>query len=217
MSHVAGKVVIITDAGSGLGEAAARHLSEQGAIVALGSKQLHRIHALAHELAWDGGRVIAVEADLAEKAQLKDLVRQAAAAFGKVDVLVTCEPAMSGQGTQVSDRAQCEPACGVVQARLPAAVGAVLPIMLSQRRGHIIDLSWAPGAAQPVGAGNPSDCDSVLETLRASNIRTTTISAARSTPPHSMGQPCAASFARALAFAIGQPEGLHIDEIVIGA
>jgi NADP-dependent 3-hydroxy acid dehydrogenase YdfG len=50
MNNIVGKVVIITDAGSRLGEAAVGHLSEQDAIVALGSEKLHCISELAHEL-----------------------------------------------------------------------------------------------------------------------------------------------------------------------
>lgn len=196
MNHITGKVVVITDAGSMLGEAAARYLSEQGAIVALGSGKLHRIRELAHELAWDGGRAIAVQADLAHKAQVKELVRQAADAFGTVDVLVTCD----------DDAPQREPTCEIGRARVAPAVGAVLPLMLRQRRGHIVDLSCT------------SDATSGLrETLQAANIRTTTISVATASTPEGSAEACAASFARALAFAIGQPDGMAVEAIVIGA
>jgi NADP-dependent 3-hydroxy acid dehydrogenase YdfG len=49
-NNITGKVVVITGASSGLGEAAARHLSEQGAIVILGARRVDRIEALAAEL-----------------------------------------------------------------------------------------------------------------------------------------------------------------------
>jgi len=97
INNITGKVVVITDAGSRLGEATARHLSEQGAIVVLSSEKLHHIRKLVHELAWNGARVIAVRADLRQKTQVKDLVRQAATIFGTVDVLVTCMDAVHGQ------------------------------------------------------------------------------------------------------------------------
>ena len=50
-NHIAGKIVVITGVGSGLGEATARHLSEQGATVVLGARRIGRINALAKELA----------------------------------------------------------------------------------------------------------------------------------------------------------------------
>jgi NADP-dependent 3-hydroxy acid dehydrogenase YdfG len=217
MNNITGKVVVITDAGSRLGEAAARHLSEQGAIVALGSEKLHHIRELAHELAWNGARVIAVKADLRQKTQVKDLVRQAATAFGTVDVLVTCRDTVHGPDGQACDAAHSQPACRIEQARIPAAIGAVLPLMLSQQRGHIIELLCASETAQLADFGNAPGGGVLFNTLQASNIRTTTISATAPVSPDRIGRGCAASFARALAFAISQPDGMDVNEIVIGA
>ena len=217
MNNITGKVVVITDAGSRLGEAAARQLSEQGAVVALGSKKLHRIRELARELAWNGARVIAVQADQRQKTQVKDLVRQAATAFGTVDVLVTCRDAVRKQDVQAGTPAHSRPACGIEQGRIPAAIGAVLPLMLSQRRGHIIELLCAADTAQLADFGNAPGGGVLFDTLQASNIRTTTISAKASVRPDGVGRGCAASFARALVFAIKQPEGVAVNEIVIGA
>lgn len=217
MNNITGKVVVITDAGSRLGEAAARHLSEQGAVVALGSKKLHRIRELARELAWNGARVIAVQADQRQKTQVKDLVRQAATAFGTVDVLVTCRDTLRGQGMQFSALGHDHPPCAVEEGRIPAAIGAVLPLMLSQRRGHIIELLCASDTAQLADFGNAPGGGVLFDTLQASNIRTTTISAKAPTSPDAIGRGCLASFTRALAFAISQPDGMAINEIVIGA
>jgi len=217
MNNITGKVVVITDAGSRLGEAAARHLSEQGAIVALGSEKLHHIRELAHELAWTGARVIAVEADLKQKTQVKALVRQAATAFGTVDVLVTCRDTVLEQDMDACAAAHSEPACRIEQARIPAAIGAVLPLMLSQQRGHIIELLCASETAQLANFGNALGGGVLFDTLQASNIRTTTISAKAPASSERIGGGCEASFARALAFAISQPEGMDVNEIVIGA
>jgi NADP-dependent 3-hydroxy acid dehydrogenase YdfG len=59
-NNIEGKVVVITGASSGLGEAAARHLSEQGAIVVLGARRADRIQALAEELNKNGGKALAL-------------------------------------------------------------------------------------------------------------------------------------------------------------
>ena len=217
MNNITGKVVVTTDAGSQLGEAAARNLSEQGAVVALGSKKLHRIRELARELVRNGARVKAVQADKRQKTQVEDLVRQAATAFGTVDVLVTCRDAVRGQDGQDGAPAHSRPAGGIEQGRIPAAIGAVLPLMLSQRRGHIIALLCAADTAQLADFGNAPGAGVLFVTLQASNIRTTTIFAKAPVQPDGVGRGCAASFARALVFAIKQPVGVAVNEIVIGA
>jgi NADP-dependent 3-hydroxy acid dehydrogenase YdfG len=72
MSHnVEGKVVVITGASSGLGEATAKILSAQGATVVLGARRQDRIQALAKELTGNGGKALAVVTDVADRAQCR--------------------------------------------------------------------------------------------------------------------------------------------------
>lgn len=59
-NKIAGKVVVITGASSGSGEATARHLSDEGATVVLGARRVDRIQALADELNANGGKVLAL-------------------------------------------------------------------------------------------------------------------------------------------------------------
>jgi NADP-dependent 3-hydroxy acid dehydrogenase YdfG len=73
-NNIEGKVVVSTGAGSGLGEATARHLSAQGASVVLGARRRDRIHALAGELNGRDGKAIAVITDVADREQVKALV-----------------------------------------------------------------------------------------------------------------------------------------------
>ena len=63
-NNIKGKVVVITGASSGLGEAAARHLSKQGAIVALGARRFVRIKTLASELTSAGRKAIAIQTNV---------------------------------------------------------------------------------------------------------------------------------------------------------
>jgi NADP-dependent 3-hydroxy acid dehydrogenase YdfG len=68
-----GKVVIITGASSGLGEATARLLSAQGASVVLGARRADRLQSLADELTGSGGKALAVTTDVTHSDQVKRL------------------------------------------------------------------------------------------------------------------------------------------------
>ena len=87
-NEIAGKVVVITGASSGLGEATARHLSAQGASVVLGARRVDRIQALAAELTGTGGKAIAIATDVTDYDQVKRLVDAAVQAYGRVDVMI---------------------------------------------------------------------------------------------------------------------------------
>lgn len=73
-NEIDGKVVVITGASSGLGEATARLVSAQGASVALGARRVDRIRALAHELTNGGGKALAVATDVTDRDQVEALV-----------------------------------------------------------------------------------------------------------------------------------------------
>lgn len=85
---IQGKVVVITGASSGLGEATARLLAAEGAIVVLGARRMERIRALAEELTATGSRALAVATDVTDAAQVQALVDAAVQAYGRIDVLI---------------------------------------------------------------------------------------------------------------------------------
>ena len=87
-NNIEGKVVVITGASSGLGEAAARLLSAQGARVVLGARRVDRIQSLANELAANGGKALAVPTDVTDRAQVQRLVDDAVRKFGTIDVML---------------------------------------------------------------------------------------------------------------------------------
>jgi NADP-dependent 3-hydroxy acid dehydrogenase YdfG len=89
------KVVVITGASSGLGEATARTLSAQGALVVLGARRHDRIQALARELTVGGGKAIGMTTDVTDQAQVKSLVDAAAREYGRVDVMINNAGLMS--------------------------------------------------------------------------------------------------------------------------
>ena len=73
-NNIEGKVVVITGASSGLGEATARHLSAQGAIVVLGARRAKRIQSLAAELNHGGHKALAVTTDVTRRDEVQSLV-----------------------------------------------------------------------------------------------------------------------------------------------
>ena len=87
-NNIEGKVVVITGASSGLGEATARRLSAQGAIVVLGARRIDRIQALADELTGSGGKALAIATDVTHYDQVKRLVDAAVQTYGRIDVMI---------------------------------------------------------------------------------------------------------------------------------
>ena len=87
-TNIAGKVVVITGASSGLGEATARYLAARGATVVLGARRVDRLQALVEDITGDGGKAIALATDVTDAAQVQVLVDAAVARYGRIDVLL---------------------------------------------------------------------------------------------------------------------------------
>jgi len=74
--NIEGKVVVITGASSGLGESTARYLAKLGATVVLGARRKDRLDAVVKDIEADGGKALAVRADVTKRATLKVLCRR---------------------------------------------------------------------------------------------------------------------------------------------
>ena len=85
---IQGKVIVITGASSGMGEAAARHLADKGAKVVMAARRADRIDAIANELKQRGKDAIAVATDVTKLADVEALIQKAISTFGRVDVLI---------------------------------------------------------------------------------------------------------------------------------
>src|SRR5690606_34912511 len=88
MSTLKGKVVVITGASSGIGEATARLLAEKGALVVIGARRLDRLETLASAIQASGGSVVYQQLDVTELEQMKTIVTLAQSHFGQVDVII---------------------------------------------------------------------------------------------------------------------------------
>ena len=87
-TNISEKVVVITGASSGLGEATARYLAARGAVVVLGARRVERLQALVDEISRAGGRAFSLATDVTNAAQVQALVDAAVERHGRVDVLL---------------------------------------------------------------------------------------------------------------------------------
>ncbi|MFL9826260.1 SDR family oxidoreductase [Rhodoplanes sp. SY1] len=232
-----GKVVVITGASSGLGEATARRLAANGAKLVLGARRIDRLEALAVELGLSPQA--AVQTDVTRLDQVERLVGRAVEQHGRVDVILNNAGLMPHS---LLEHGRVEDWDRMIDVNLRGVlhgIAAVLPHMKAQKSGHIINVSSVaghkvrPGSA--VYAATKTAVRVISEGLRQEvkpyNIRTTVISpgAVATELPASITEPEVArgtrefyerfaipadSFARMVAFAISQPEDVDINEIL---
>lgn len=237
--NIEGKVVVITGASSGLGEATARHLAGQGARVVLGARRAERIGALAREIAGAGGQARAVATDVTQPEQVQRLVDDTVQAFGRLDVLLNNAGLMPHSPLERRRIADWDRMIDVNLKGVLYGIAAALPHMQRQKAGHIINVSSVAGhKVNPGGAVYSATktavrvlSEGLRQEVKPWNIRTTIISpgAVATALPQSATEPDVAanlqqfyeeyaipadSFARCVAFAISQPDEVDINEIL---
>lgn len=152
MGKLEGKVVWVTGAGSGIGEATAYAMAKEGAIVALTGRRKEPLDAVAHEIEKAGGKALVAPGDVMDKAMAPAVVARILKSAGRLDVLV------NNAGTNVTARTFAvltpENLDYVIQANLNGAyycVLAVLPQMRAQKDGVLIHTSsWAGRYVSPL-------------------------------------------------------------------
>ncbi|WP_311767524.1 MULTISPECIES: SDR family oxidoreductase [unclassified Halomonas] len=239
MDNVKGKVIVITGASSGNGEAAARHLAERGAVVVLGARRQERIDALAKELTEAGHQALAVATDVTDKAQVTRLIDAAVENFGKVDVLLNNAGLMPLAPLEQLKIDEWEQMIDVNLKGTLYGIAAALPHMKQQQSGHIINVSSVYGHKMGPDAtvycatkfGVRALSEGLRQEVKPYNIRTTVISpgaVATELLDHISDQEIqtqtkdfvsqiaipADSFARMVAFAINEPEDVDVNEIL---
>ena len=239
MENIQGKVVVITGASSGLGEATARMLSSHGATVVLGARRLDAIQKIATELSKTGGKTLAVKTDVVNKDQVKNLIDSAVQAFGRVDVLINNAGLMPHSPLDRLKVADWEQMIDVHIKGLMYGIAAALPHMIRQKSGHMIMVSSVaghkvrPGSA--VYAATKTAVRVIAEGFRQEvkphNIRTTILSpgAVVTNLADSITEPdvqkavrdftaefaiSSDAFARSVVFAMGQPDDVDVNEIL---
>jgi NADP-dependent 3-hydroxy acid dehydrogenase YdfG len=237
-NNIEGKVIVITGASSGLGEASARLLCAQGASVVLGARRVDRIESLANQLTTSGGKAIAIATDVTQHDQVKRLADAAVRRFGRIDVMLNNAGLMPQAPLERLKIGEWDRMIDVNIKGVLYGIAAALPYMKQQKAGHIVNVSSVAGHKVGPGfavyAATKHAVRALSEGLRQEvkpyNIRTTVISpgAVATELPNSVSEPDIAervrkvyenaipadSFARAVAYAISEPADVDVNEIV---
>ncbi|MFV0680055.1 SDR family oxidoreductase [Ottowia sp.] len=240
-SNIQNKIIVITGASSGLGEATARHLAARGAKLVLAARRADRLEKLVADITAAGGQALAVTTDVARRADLEHLTAQTIAQFGRIDVLVNNAGVMPMAPMARLKVDEWDQMIDINVKGVLYGIAAVLPGMLAQKSGHIINLSSVAGLRVSAGVGTVYSATkfavkAISEGLRAEvgkdGIRVTTLypGAIDSELKHGSTDPDAAaamksfydafeipadSVARAVAYAIEQPADVAINEITL--
>jgi short-subunit dehydrogenase len=138
--NISGSTVLITGASGGIGGAIARELAWRGASLILVNRDVDRLERLATELRGSGGEVLTLAGDIAQPGMPAHLVGQALEQAGTIDILINCA-GMQNFGFFAEERAADTAALFQVNTIAPIAlVNAVLPHMLAQGTGRIVNV-----------------------------------------------------------------------------
>jgi len=239
MSGIDGKVVAITGASSGIGEATALLLAERGAKVVLGARRLDRLEALADRIAGAGGEAAYARTDVKRRDDVADLVALACERYGKLDVLVNNAGVMPISPLDDLRVEDWEEMIDINIKGVLYGIAAALPVFRTQGFGHVVNIASTAAflvlPSMSVYAGTKVAVRAISEGLRQESgdkLRVTIISpgmtrtnfADAMTNPEVKAQlekrrdktampPDA--IARAIAFAIEQPATVDVSEVIV--
>ncbi|WP_149139316.1 SDR family oxidoreductase [Cupriavidus campinensis] len=232
------KVVLITGASSGIGEATARHLAFQNHQVVLGARRTDRVEAIARDIEAAGGRALARTLDVTSLDSMRAFVEAACQAFGGIDVLINNAGVMPLSFVEDLCIEEWNRMIDVNLRGVLHGIAAVLPLMREQRSGHIINVaSVSAHRVDPTAAiycATKFAVRALSEGLRqeSKELRVTVVSpgltrtelfdgisaqearlAAQSMVEQASIPPSAV--AKAIGFAISQPEDVDVNEVIV--
>uniref|UniRef100_I2Q4D9 Short-chain alcohol dehydrogenase n=1 Tax=Desulfovibrio sp. U5L TaxID=596152 RepID=I2Q4D9_9BACT len=238
-NNIQGKIIVITGASSGLGASTARLLSSQGATVVLGARRMDRLQALTSELTNAGGKALAKATDVTDCEQVKNLVDVAVQSYGRIDVMLNNAGLMPHSPLERLKISEWNEMIDVNIKGVLYGIAAALPHMQRQKSGHIINVSSVAGHKVHAGGAVYSATkyavralsEGLRQEVKPYNIRTTIISpgAVATELPSRITEPDVAAnirkfydafaippeaFARAVVYAMSQPEEVDVNEIV---
>jgi NADP-dependent 3-hydroxy acid dehydrogenase YdfG len=239
MGGIGGKVVAITGASSGIGEATAALLAERGAKLVLGARRLDRLDALANRIAAAGGEASFARTDVRRRTDLTNLIKLALERHGKLDVLIN----NAGIGpVSLLDDLRVEDWEAMIDINIKGVlygIAAALPVFRRQGFGHFINTASTAGLiirpTMAVYSGTKFAVRAISEGLRqeaGDKLRVTIITPGfvKTDFVDSVSTPSvkaqleeardrfaipADAIARAIAFAIEQPADVDVSEIIV--
>ncbi len=236
--NIKGKVVLITGGSTGLGAETARHLAANGARVAIAARRKDKLDEVVGEITRAGGEARAYQLDVVDKNQVKQVTDAVIADFGTLDVLINNAGIMPIRPMSEVNTEEWDAMIDVNIKGTLYGIAAALPFFLEKSSGHIINLSsvagikvFAPGGTvysgtkfavraisdglrQEVGAKvrvtsiEPGAVDSDLKHTTTGTAQSSVLEFYKTSIP-------ASAVARAIAYAISQPDDVDINEIVL--
>ncbi|WP_131195166.1 SDR family oxidoreductase [Lichenihabitans psoromatis] len=237
MSNLSGKVVAITGASSGIGEAAARYLAASGARLVIGARRTDRLDRLAATIASQGGDIRFAALDVTRRSDLEAFVGLALSAYGRLDVLVNNAGVMPLSPLDALKVDEWDRMIDVNIKGVLYGIAAALPVMKQQGFGQIVNVSSIGGhrvsptaavycatkfAVRAISDGLRQENDRIRVTVISPGVITSDLADTISDP---VARETMKSFraiaigpeaiARAIAYAVEQPDDVDVSEIVV--
>lgn len=235
---MANKVIAITGASSGIGEAAARLLARGGATVLIGARRVDRLARIASDIEAEGGTCLPVELDVTSRDSMDAFVRRAVEDCGRIDVMVHNAGVMIAAPLAEARRDDWDRMIDLNIKGVLNGIGAALPVMKAQGAGHMVLIGSNVGYRVPPMGGVYSATKfairAIAESLRVEGgkeIRSTLIApgatqteivehaghpaiqgALRSLRPDMLAPEAVAA---AIAYAVDQPHEIDVSEIIV--
>lgn len=238
MSQISEKSIIITGASSGIGEATARILADQGAKLMLAARREERLDKLASEIETAGGTASYQIVDVTQRSQVESLAQATLEQYGKIDVLINNAGVMPLSRLDKLLVEEWERTIDINIKGVLYGIAAVLPHMQKAQSGHIVNLSSVAGhrvfPTAAVYCGTKYAVRAISDGLRqevGGHIRCTIISpgAVATELTNSISDPEASrnidqlkqiaiepeAVARAIVYALEQPQEVDVNEILL--
>lgn len=238
MTDIQGKIVAITGASSGIGEATALRLAGEGAKLVLGARRTDRLEALVAKIHEQGGEAVFRALDVTGREDVEGFVRFAVDTYGRLDVMVNNAGLMPLSRLDALKVDEWDRMVDVNIKGVLYGIAAALPVMTAQGSGHIVNVSSIAGrqvfptaavycatkfAVHALSEGLRMETDTVRVTVIAPGATASELSNTISDP--AMKREVeevfrkdllpADAIARAISYAIAQPSDVDVNEIVV--
>ncbi|MBW8244893.1 SDR family oxidoreductase [Muricauda oceani] len=239
MENVKGKVIAITGASSGIGEAMARHLAALGAKVSLGARRMERLEDIVEDISNNGGQAICKKLDVTQPDEMKDFVEFTLERFKTLDVFINNAGLMPLSMINAYKIEEWHRMIDVNIKGVLHGIAAALPYFEEKDKGQFINITsvgdrWV-GPTSTVYSSTKFAVRAISDGLRqevSDNIRVTIVApgATESELAETISDPelkemainqfrtnllPAAAIARAVAYAVSQPTDVDVNELVV--